>query len=218
MSNADPFFNSLGYEGGKHLIKSTREKKDNADIIFLLLPFIGMLLFLGHDAVKVTMRKNFGVSLNSMIRIVLCALCFIALGLFCILTDDPDFGSAASLYISAAIYFTLAVIILERGCRQRVKTIKHQVNEMSEGQSDLLHFLKIDNWKDRQLIYIAEPLFVMALAGIISFINFYAAIPIAVCGVSVWGYKLMEFILFSNTDSRKRAEAKASQQSAEEFS
>lgn len=198
MKNSDDIFDSLGGSFFKYLIDSTDEKNKSAQTRLLLFG-LGILAFVGVEAVKVVFRKNFGSKGLSLTKIILSSIVFGGLAWFSYnYWQNPDeissdMGSEISFEIATFFYGFLGVFILIRGIIQKAKP-NEKVHYNYRGDSGLLGFLVKDGWSQAKVQNFAEPLFVLALGVFLSAVNLVLGVPLMFCAVSVWLHMLMESI------------------------
>ena len=170
----------------------------------LTLAILGILAFIGNEAVKVLFHKNFGMTKGAIVRLTLCFFSFGCIAVLFFLSLDAndslatEYGSPGSHLVMGIFYSVLAVTILIKGIAYRNKFDEHNV-----GDSTLLSFLKKDGWSQKKIQNIAEPLFVIILGATICLFDLIGGLPIIFCALSTWANILFEQI-FQNSSLQER--------------
>lgn len=171
----------------------------------ITLAILGILAFIGNEAVKVLFHKNFGMTKAAFIRLALCFFCFAGISVISFIsiysTDNfaKDYGTPDSHLIMGIVYSVLAFTILIKGITGRNTYDEHYV-----GDSNLLGFLKKEGWWNQERIQnLAEPLLVITLGTTICFFDLIGGLPLIFCAVSTWANMLFEMI-FQNSSLQAR--------------
>jgi hypothetical protein len=193
MSNArDDFFSLFGRIVGQNILESDDPKKTGD--LKVPLAVIGVLAFVGNEAVKVLFRRNFTFSPLGWIRMVICVLCFggiSAISFVCVNSKESFALKSASpdAHLASGVFFAiLAITVLIKGLKH---ADKHSLYEYS-GDSVLLSFLKKDNWKEPYIQNFAEPFLVLAIGISFTFFDYFAGTTIIFCALSVWANALFD--------------------------
>lgn len=165
----------------------------------IMLVILAILLFVGAEAVKVVFRTNFGSKSINPYKLVLCAACFLAMGLFSIsvIYENEFLISNFGLFSFIAtgiFYIFLSLFILIKGFRQKKNAERSSDFSEYEGNSYILSFLADEGWPQKKIKTLAEPLLCIAVGFFFSPINPFLGIPIIFCGLSVWLYQVIENI------------------------
>ena len=177
----------------------------------LTLAAIGILAFVGADAMKVIFRANFGSQGLSLFRVVLAFIAFLmvaASGIICF--GDPEFdldprlGSHESYIIVSIFYVFLAFYVLIKGIKHKKGSSTLNIHPDYAGDSILLSgLIKKDGWSQRSVQNWAEPFFILTLGGLLTAINFMWGIPIIFCALSIWAHQIAGYVLGWDTVSKK---------------
>ncbi len=218
MKNTDDLFNNFVAHGARNLIDSTDDKNTAAQTR-LMLTLLGILAFVGIEAVKVVFRKNFGRKGISMVRIVLCSLIFAFIAASAFNTwsegqtgDMDEAGNHASFLAVTVFYSILAFFVLVKGIIEKVKAVRSTtVNPYYRGESSLLNFLVKEGWSQNRVQNLAEPLLALGMGVFLASVNLMWGLPLMFCAASVWCYALVE-VLFGSSHVTETLQEKGHKQ------
>lgn len=199
MRDNDQLFNQLGGSFFRYLIDSTDDKNKGAQTRLMLVA-IGLLAFVGVEAVKVVFRKNFGTNGISILKLVIASIAFglISFAAFGIYgsesIEDSEFGSQDSFLYMAIFYAFFTIYILFKGVTEKGRA-NNNVHENYRGDSSILGFLIKEGWTQAKVQNLAEPLFTLALGVFLMAINIFWGLPLIFCAISVWLNLLIESFL-----------------------
>ncbi len=184
---------------GQMIVESMKDKKDKTAQLRIQLLAIGILAFIGEEAVQVVFRKNFGAQGLSRWRIVLCVILFELIAVACFAMsqagEEMPIASPASFILAGLFYLLLGVYVIWKGWADwREAQSNTQVHPHFAGESNLLSFLIKDGWSQSKVQYLAEPLLVIAIGVLFCGINIFWGIPLIYCGISVWVCAIVEAI------------------------
>lgn len=190
--------------------KKANEKDNHAQNVAMLAA-LGMLAFVGFDAIKVVFRNDFGSRGFNLFRVILAALAFLILsgvGLHLATSDtyiDPVVGSRFTFALAGIFYMTAAFYLLVLGFKKKKISRQNQfIHPDYEGDSSLLGFLvKEKGWKQINVQLIAEPVLVLSIGITLSLVNLLWGLPLVVCALSVWGSIVVNFIFGVNPVENK---------------
>lgn len=209
MNNSETFFKNLLGMAGKNLIDST-DDRNKAATFRLTLALLGILTFVGREAILIIFRKNFADGSLSLLRIILCFLVFAGIGiLFYSLSFDTgdDFirwsGNPSSYKVTGIFIFLMGLIVLIKGIIEFNKSRKYSSHNLN-GESYLYKVLSKDGWKNSLIQNFAEPFIFILIGGIFSIYNFIGFIPLAVCSISYW-LNLLIVIMFDSKPLSQQA-------------
>ena len=187
MSNIkDNSFNHLLSHAAKSYVDTFDEKNKTADLK-LALTIIGILAFVGYEAVKVLYRKNFGMTTGSFIRLGICFLCFggIAAISFSCMNSDSSFatesGTSDSHLVVGIIYSVLAFTVLIKGIVSR-----NRKDNFTSGYSNVLGFLLKEGWSESLVQNLAEPLLTLSIGIAVCMFDLLGGVPLIFCAISTW--------------------------------
>ncbi len=171
-----------------------------------LLAALGLLAFVGEEAVQVLFRKNFGKDALDPQRILGCFILFELLaGIFFFVEGSPDstdkIGSHESSVWGGIFYFLLGLVVLIKGMRGIEKAKGSKKPYKYAGDSAVLGFLKSERGEP-EIQRVWEPVFVLAIGIFFSFINILWGFPIIYCGLSVWACLILDEIFLEPSDSQ----------------
>jgi len=216
----DAGFNQLLNHAAINYTDSMDEKNKSAEFK-LTLAIVGILFFVGYEAIKILFRTNFGMSKSAMIRLALCFLSFsgiAAISFSCINSTDnfaTESGTPDTHLVMGIIYSVLAVTLLIKSIAYRNKQ-----NDESEGDGGLLSFLmkkpnQKEGWEQSSVQNIAEPLLAIAIGTAFCFVDLLGGIPIVFCAISAWAnvlfgqmfknHSLQQKVNKLNTDSKPKS-------------
>ena len=195
MNNSrDDVFSFLGRIIGKNIVDSSNFDRRNDSGVRASFAMLGILAFVGYEAVKITYRKNFGMTPLAWLRFVLCLLCFagasVASFFWANSTDDFAKGAATpNAHIASGIFFAaLTLILLVKGIKGASKTVDKNYN----GDSNVLKFLMKEGWSQKKIQYLAEPLLTLVIGLVFCTYNYFAGAAIMFCALSSWASILFE--------------------------
>lgn len=209
MNNSETFFKNLLGVAGKNLIDLT-DDRNKAATFRLTLALLGILTFVGREAIIITFRRNFPEGSLSLFRIILCFLGFAGLGvLFFSLSFDTgeDFirwsGNPSSYKVTGVLIFLVGLFVLIKGIIEFIKSRNYSSSNLN-GESYLYKVLSKDGWKNSLIQNFAEPFIFILIGGIYSIYNFIGFIPLAVCSISYW-LNLLIVTMFDNKPLNQQA-------------
>jgi hypothetical protein len=207
MQEPHDVFKTMLKMAGENYRKSQHGKLgDNeaakASSTFQLL-LLGILLFVGADAMKVLFRTNFGSKSISLLRIGIASLIFFLWGVICLAIAmfiknqrAIDFfllnGGQPALYIIAVFYFVLSFSVF------RIGSVERSISKQSErfiydpGISLLFGYLVSAGFSELKVQMMVEPFFIFSVGIALSCINLFLGVPIVICGISLLAYELYE--------------------------
>lgn len=205
---------------------------------------IGILAFVGVEAVKVTFSNDFKKRGVNTIRLFVCAACFIALAALAFylhgkpIQETAKYGLAGSFIPVAIFHIFFATFILVKGFKGIRKAEEPVISiplldkhfpainygnkgnsktARHRGDSHLLSFLLKDGWSEDAIRYFAEPVTFIAIGTGLSFINLLWGLPIVFCGLSVWIHQIMKLIFFNKAMEQNLNELQSRQQPENQF-
>lgn len=195
MSNSkDEMFNYLWKLFAKKTVESETNGKRDDSLIFTLI-VLGILAFVGYEAVRVFFRKNFGMTVGNWIRVGLCVLCFAAIAVVAFTNVDStnsfgtDSDSSDARFATGIIYSVFAITLLVKSIKDR----NRHGDDLYNGDSVLLHFLKKD-WGQALVQNLAEPILALTLGVVFCMFDLIGGIPLIFCALSAWGNTLFELL------------------------
>lgn len=201
MSQSDDVFKKISGEVVKNYLEPSDNKSANTRFWYALL---GVLFFVGSEAVKVIFRKNFGKKGIDTTRIVLCSIVFILIGVFAFFLSKSNNHSFAAenqteFLIAAIFYIILSVYVLVKGFGAIEKAQKNDNAAPNyKGDSELLSFLITEGGNQSTVQNLAEPFLLIVLGLFLASFNFLLGLPLMFCGVSVWVEQVLEKIFGVN--------------------
>jgi len=198
MRTSDEVFNNLGGAFFRYAEETGDPTKNSAEIRLAVVA-LGILVIVGHEAIKIIFRRNFGSEGLSMTKLIIAALAFgiISYSSYSIYEAESDFMQANSLnsdIITSIFYTFLAIYILVKGFTQKAKP-NDGFHTQYRGDSTLLSFLVKGGWSPAKVQNQAEPLLTLALGVFLSAINLLWGLPLIFCAVSVWLHSVLESIM-----------------------
>lgn len=169
-------------------------------ILILLGYLLLALLLVIPEGTRVIFRHNFGKDGISLLRIIICTICFAFFSYLAFTEEHFDYdikkstSTSISFYITGTIFALLAVLILIKGC---ISWNRAKPYSDHRGDSGLLSFLHNYNIKPNIIQLIAEPFYIITLGILFCFYNIVGGTAIIFCGVSIWLCALLEYF-FSN--------------------
>lgn len=162
-----------------------------------MLALIGILGFVGNEAVKILFRRNFGMSLMAWVRVVICTLCFAILSIvsFVAVTTPEEFNNAGTKgghLFSGFLFAILTFAVLIKGIMQFNK----KADPAYSGESNILGFLSEDGWRKKTIQNLFEPVFVLTVGITLCLFDYIGGSAIIFCALSVWLNALFD-LLFS---------------------
>lgn len=212
MSNSNNLFEMLFKIALKGIFNppSSSNPKDNRGENELMLALLGLLAFVGADAVKVVFRKNFGIKGLNLIKVVLASIAFGAISYFAFHFSQVDteinldYGSHKSYHLAGVFYAILSLYVLVTGIYHKARAAKLNFHPEYRGDSFLLaSLIEKNGWKQSTVQNWIEPLIVVTLGGLISISNLLWGLPIVFCGLSVWGHQFIEYLFGHNPVNTK---------------
>jgi hypothetical protein len=209
MDNSEEFFSTLSRSAVRTAGESIFDNqplapgKQSADDRLMII-ILGILVFVGREAVNVVFRRNFGAAGINVPRLILCSILFTSISVLAFFQVDStdefatETGTSDSHFITGMLYIIMALYVLIKGIVHRTKAIKNGNFSNYRGDSYLLGFLKKDGWKQQTIQNMAEPLLTLAIGSCLCFYDLLAGIPLIFCAVSVWGYFLMQWLFMGN--------------------
>lgn len=207
MNNSNDLFGMLFRLVLKNTFNSpsSGNPKDTRGENELMLALLGILAFVGVEAVKVVFRRNFGKQGLSLIKVVLSFVIFVAISIIAFKLNAPDsginpeYGSHKSYIWVSIFYAFLGVFVLIAGLYHQSQIPNNDVPLHYKGDSYLLSSLiEEKGWKQTNVQNWAEPLLVLLLGGILAYINLLWGLPLVFCAISVWGYQIVEYLFGQN--------------------
>ena len=182
----DDVFSFLGRLFGSTFVKQTNfgQPHDNRNFYALL----GILAFVGSEAVKIVFRKNFGMTRLAWVRYVLCILCFAIISAvsFYMVSSNYDFAkksASPNAHLSSGIIFAvLAITVLIKG----IKDANKNVNLHNDGDSNVLGFLRKEGWKLTTIQNFAEPMLTLLIGIFLLTYDYFGGSAIIFCAISSW--------------------------------
>lgn len=209
MRNTDDLFSTLLRVVLKNffLPNNSGNPKDNRAENELMLAAIGLLAFVGADALMVVFRKNFGSRGLNLFRVVLAFLAFWAFSAICYILSrpdsniDPSFGTRSTYLIASGFYALFGLYVLIMGIWHKRESA-HQPPDLHPyytGDSHLLDSLVTKSgWSQVNVQKWAEPLLTLVLGGLLATINLLWGLPLVFCAFSIWGRQIVEYLIGSN--------------------
>lgn len=226
MRNSDDLFDMLF----RLVLKNTfapdkTSPQDNRAENQLQLAALGLLAFVGADALKVVFRKNFGQDGLSMVRVALSFLAFCMISTAAFILSKPEteinetFGTHQSYLFVGVFYLILAFFVLIKGIQRKKESKTHlHIHPDYKGDSYLLSGLISKNgWSQANVQNWAEPLITIALGSLLAMINLLWGIPLIFCAISIWGYQVTEY-LFGHNPVNDKLQKNGYQNQHDEFS
>lgn len=204
MKDRKNFSESLFKQLLEYIFKPSTPGSENRG----LLAVLGLLAFVGEEAVQVLFRKNFGKDGLNPVRVIVCFVFFELIAVICFLiwgyADHPFKvgGSQTSFIWAGTFYMLLGLTVLIKGKKDienskiSTKTYKYA------GDSALLGFLTSEGWSHAKIQSIWEPIFVIAIGTFLSFINLLWGIPVIYCGLSVWICSILDALFLESPNSQ----------------
>ncbi len=195
MKNDDDIFKGLVGQALKTAPDATNEKNNSA-IIRLSLAILGILAYLGVEAIKVTFRSNFGREGMNLFKVILSSLVFGVISYCAFNFEEFDLvglGTPLSFKVTGFFYALWAVFVLLKGFYENSKAqATTHFPPHYQGDSNLLGFLVDDNWSQSRVQAIAEPLLTFGLGVFLSAVNLVWGLPIVFCAISVWIHQAVD--------------------------
>lgn len=201
MSNSDDVFKKISGEVVKNYFEPSDNKKANTKFWYALL---GVLFFVGSEAVKVIFRKNFGKKGLDTIRLILCSIALILIGgsaFFLSKSSKYAFDSDSQTWfiVAAVFYVILGIYTLVKGLGDIAKAGQNNNAATNyKGDSNLLGFLVTEGYTQSKVQNMAEPFLLIAVGVFLSSFSFILGLPLIFCAVSVWVEQMIEKIFGVN--------------------
>ncbi len=156
-------------------------------ITFLVIEF-GL-----YEAFILLLRKNHGSNGLNFFSLVLSVVIFLITGFFALYTSNNNIP-INGVWV-ASLYFTLVLFILIKGYNHlRNRRVNTFIEPKHEGDSHLQKILTKTHWSVFTIQMIIEPFSVIIIGCILTFFIKLYAIPIILCGFSVWVYHIITYI------------------------
>lgn len=176
----------------------------------LTLAALGLLAFVGADAMNVIFRKNFGSQGLNLFRVVLAFIAFLLIAVGAFFFSNPEFemdarlGSHESYVVVSIFYVVLAFYVLIKGIKHKKVSATLNINPEYAGDSSLLSgLIEKDGWSQRNVQKWAEPFLTLFSGGLLAAINLLWGLPIIFCALSIWGRQIAGYVLGWDTVSKK---------------
>ena len=211
MNNSDGLFDMLFRMVLKNTFNPNKSnpKDDRADNE-LMLAALGLLAFVGADAMKVVFRENFGNRGLNLFRVILSFIAFMIIA--CIgyhfsnpeVEINPQFGTHKTFLIASFFYAFLGFYVLIKGIRHKKASGGLNLHPEYKGDSRLLaSLITSGGWSQQNVQSWAEPLLTLAFGGFLAAFNLLWGLPIVFCALSIWGYQIMEYLFGHNPVNEK---------------
>lgn len=208
MHNSDDLFSMLFRTVLKNFFvpNNSGNPKDNRAENEMMLAALGLLAFVGADALMVVFRKNFGARGLSLFRVVLAFLAFGILSVAGYVLSRPDsaidprFGTRPTYLVASVFYALFGLYVLVMGIRHRRESARlPDLHLYYTGDSHLLDSLVTKSgWSQANVQTWAEPLLTLAIGGLLTAVNLLWGLPLVFCALSIWGRQIVGYVIGGN--------------------
>lgn len=187
-----------------YLPNGQRPKVDPALDDKILVLMLGIIAMVGVEPLKVIFRKNFGKKGIKVLTLLIACFAFFVIGIVILMMGIKNknlptgsLDGQISYIITGLFYIILCFFVLIKAILL-IRDAKH-INQDYKGDSHLLRFMASKWWSRERIQGIAEPFYTIAFGICFSLnVNILGGLPIVVCGLSLWGYMIMEKLFFGN--------------------
>lgn len=201
MKDRKDLSNAFLFTAAKH---ATYMGKDEAHNLQFQRNIVGYLIFAGAEAVSVVFRKNHNRSAINKGALVVACIVFAACSGFSFLELSKDGLTDSEQnknFIRGVSYGLITILVMWQGYEKyRKATIN---SEFSMGQSYLQAFFGKEVKNHDLILYVYEPILIIAIGIMYSLYDLVGGLPIIFSGLSTWVLAILVKAILGNPTQQK---------------